>query len=217
MSIIPEKALLLRWYDLWQRLGARSAAEPIFDELIRRYREPHRAYHTLDHVQDCRQQLDRVRHLAGHADEIELAVWCRDVIYDPHATDNEWQSAAWAEKILVEGNVAAAVRARVRDLILATQHHTAPTWPDAALLVDIDLASLGYSPAEFDRYDAAIRREYAWVPEVAYHEARAKVLEAFLTRPAIYQTAWFHDRYEAQARQNLARAIRKLRRADSQQ
>lgn len=207
--------LFLRWRDLWQRLGARAAAEPFFDELIRRYREPHRAYHTLDHVQDCLQQLDQVRDVTEHADEIELAVWCHDVVYEPHATDNELQSAAWVEKILVEGNVAAAVRARVRDLILATQHRAAPVWPDAALLVDIDLASLGYSPAEFDRYDAAIRQEYDWVPEAAYREARIKVLESFLARSVIYQTAWFHDRYEAQARQNLARAIQNLRRAGS--
>ena len=115
----------------------------------------------------------------------------------------------------MEGNVAAAVRARVRDLILATQHHTTPDRTDVALLVDIDLASLGYSPAEFDRYDAAIRQEYDWVPEAAYRAARIKILESFLARSAIYQTAWFHDRYEAQARQNLVRASRRLRQAES--
>lgn len=208
--------LQARWRDLWQRLGARSAAEPIFDELIRRYREPHRAYHTLDHIQDCLRQFDQVRDLAEHADEIELAVWCHDIIYDPHADDNELRSAAWADRILIEGSVPADVSARVRDLILATQHRTASTWPDAILLVDIDLASLGYAPEEFDRNNAAIRREYGWVPEAAYREARAKILESFRARSAIYQTAWFHDRYEAPARQNLARAIRRLRQAESE-
>jgi len=203
--------LLLRWCDLWQRLGARSAGEPIFDEISRRYREPQRAYHTLDHIQDCLRQFDQVRDRTEHADEIELALWCHDVVYESHADDNELQSAAWAERIMADGVIAADVCTRVRDLILATQHRTIPDQPDAALLVDIDLASLGYSPADFDRNNAAIRREYQWVPETAYREARAKVLESFLARPAIYQTAWFRDRYEVQARENLERTIQKLR------
>ncbi len=204
-------SLLSRWCDLWQRWVAHSAPEPIFDELIRRYGEPHRAYHTLDHIQDCLLQLDQVRDLAEHADEVEMALWCHDVIYDPRAADNELQSAAWGEKILTEGGVSAEVIARVQDLILATRHHTLPDRPDAALMVDIDLSILGRPPAEFDRYDAAIRQEYQWVPEAPYREARAKALEFFLARPAIYQTAWFHDRYEAQARRNLARTIQNLR------
>jgi predicted metal-dependent HD superfamily phosphohydrolase len=96
-------------------------------------------------------------------------------------------------------------------LILATQHHTPPTRLDAALLVDIDLSILGRSSAEFDRYNAAIQQEYQWVPEAPYREARAKVLQSFLDRPAIYLTPHFHDRYEAQAHQNLTQAIRNLR------
>jgi predicted metal-dependent HD superfamily phosphohydrolase len=203
--------LLPRWRDLWQRLSAQSAPEPIFDELVLRYREPQRAYHTLDHIQDCLCQLDQVRHLAEHADEIELALWCHDVIYDPHAADNELRSAAWASKILEEGQIPVDVSARVQSLILATQHRTPPDRLDAILMVDIDLASLGHSAAEFDRDNAAIRQEYQWVPETAYREARARVLESFLVRPAIYQTTWFHDRYEAQARRNLTRVIRLLR------
>ncbi len=207
--------LFQRWCDLWRRLGARSTPEPIFDELTRYYHEPQRAYHTLAHIQDCLHQFDQVRALAEHADEIELAIWCHDVVYDPHAADNEVQSATWAERIMLDGAMATEVRARVVDLILATQHRTIPDRSDAILLVDIDLASLGYSPEEFDRNNAAIRQEYAWVPEAAYREARAKVLGSFLARPAIYQTAWFRDRYEAPARENLVRAIQRLSQTSS--
>jgi len=205
--------LLRRWRDLWQRLDAQSAPKPIFDELVHRYREPHRAYHTLAHIQDCLLQLDQMRDLAKHADEIEMALWCHDVIYDPHAADNELQSSAWARNFTTEADIATDVVARVQALILATQHHTLPIWPDAVLMVDIDLSILGRSPAEFDHYDAAIRKEYQWVPETTYRKARTKVLESFLARPAIYQTAWLHERYEAQARENLMRVIRILREA----
>ena len=144
-------------------------------------------------------------------DEVELALWCHDVIYDPHAADNEAQSAAWTARILRQATVADDVVARVTALILATQHHTLPDDPDAALVVDIDLSILGQPVVEFDRYEAAIRQEYHWVPETAYREARLRVLESFLTRPSIYQTATFRERYDALAQVNLARSIRHLR------
>ena len=175
------------------------------------YRQPYRTYHTLDHIRDCLAQFDLVRHLARCPDEVELALWCHDVIYDPHAADNEAQSAAWTARILRQATVADDVVARVTALILATQHHTLPDDPDAALVVDIDLSILGQSVVEFDRYEAAIRQEYHWVPETAYREARLRVLESFLTRPSIYQTATFRERYEALAQVNLARSIRHLR------
>ena len=215
MNSLPEQARLSRWRDLWQRLGAHTAPEPFFAELVRFYAQSHRAYHTFAHIQDGLLHFDQTRDLAERADEVELAWWCHDAIYDPRLADNEVQSAGWAGTILSAGHVAAAVVARVQALIRATQHHTLPDQPDAALLVDIDLSILGRAPAEFDRYNAAIRQEYLWVPAATYRAARAQVLESFLARTAIYHTPWFHDRYEAQAKDNLARAIGQLRAASS--
>lgn len=213
MDILTDEPLRARWCELWQRLGARSRPESILAELVQRYGEAHRAYHTLDHIQDCLREFDQARALAEQPDEVELAIWCHDVIYDSHAADNEVRSAAWAGEILEEGGVAAEVNRRIQDLILATQHQAPPDRPDAALVADIDLASLGYAADTFDRNNAAIRREYAWVPAETYRAARITILESFLMRPTIYHTAWFQARYEASARANLARAIQNLRNA----
>lgn len=202
--------MLPRWSDLWHRLDARSSPASVFDELTQAYHQPHRAYHSLDHIRDCLAQFDLVRHLAQFLDEVEFALWCHDVIYDPHAADNEAQSAAWATRILREAAVANEVIVRVTTLILATQHHMLPDDPDAALVADIDLSILGRPVVEFDRYEAAIRQEYEWVPEAAYRQARLRILEGFAAQPAIYQTAFFQARYEAQARSNLARSIQHL-------
>jgi predicted metal-dependent HD superfamily phosphohydrolase len=200
-----------RWCDLWLRLGAHSLPEPIFDELVHFYWQPHRAYHNLDHIQDCLNQFDQARILAERKNEVEMAVWCHDVIYDPRAADNEGQSAAWAAHILQLGEVAPEVSACVQALILVTRHQALPTYRDAALVADIDLSILGRPVAEFDRYEDAIRQEYQWIPEATYREARIKVLAAFLARRSVFQTQTFRDRYEAQASDNLTRSIRSLR------
>jgi len=43
-----------------------------------------------------------------------------------------------------------------------------------------------------------------------FAEARAKILASFLARPAIYSTPFFREKYEAQARVNLAKSIAQL-------
>lgn len=59
-------------------------------------------------------------------------------------------------------------------------------------------------------YEQQIRQEYAWVPRLLYNRKRRSVLQAFLARARIYSTSAFGIRFEAQARANLAEAVRAL-------
>ena len=101
-------------------------------------------------------------------------------------------------------------------MIEATATHALPdpddkaAGRDAALFLDMDLSILGASPVEFDAYEAAVRREYGWVEEKAWRAGRAAVLEKFLARPHIFHTEAFRQRFEAQARKNLARSLAAL-------
>lgn len=201
---------LRRWQSLWHRIGGQSEAEVHFAELKERYSEPHRAYHTLDHIRDCLAQFDLGRHQAARPDEVEFALWLHDVIYDPHASDNEEKSAQWAVGILQQGGVSVAVITRVAELIRATRHTNIPDDIDAQLVVDIDLSILGRPPDVFATYEDQIRYEYNWVPEEVYRQERVRVLETFLARAAIYQTSFFKARYEVQARRNLKQSILRL-------
>jgi predicted metal-dependent HD superfamily phosphohydrolase len=74
----------------------------------------------------------------------------------------------------------------------------------------MDLAILGSTPDDFAAYEAAVRREYAWVLEPLWIEGRRKVLESFLARPAIYASPQFRASHEATARKNLARSLAAL-------
>ena len=203
-------ALERAWLALWKRVGAQGDAGAVYRDLVARYSEAGRAYHTLDHIQACLAELAGVPDGSLDRDALEFALWFHDAIYDTHAHDNEERSAALAQEVGRSAGLSDAFGAEVAALILTTKHAASPIASDEQLMVDIDLAILGKEQSQFDEYEAQIRREYAWVPAGVFAGARAKILESFLARPAIYSTPIFRDKYEAQARRNLAHSIARL-------
>ncbi|MEH6785411.1 MAG: hypothetical protein V7688_16160 [Alcanivorax jadensis] len=185
--------------------------EPTWHQLATRYNEPHRHYHTLDHIAACLAWLDQYRHLAADPLCLELALWAHDVIYDPRASDNEARSADWFAQHFAGSYLTDQHRARVHELILATIHPHPPTDPDMALLQDIDLSILGADAELYDRYEGWIRKEYDFVPEAAFRKGRSAVLESFLDQGVIYHTAELREKLELPARENLCRALKNLR------
>ena len=205
--------MIERWMTLVGRVfeaGRTEVARAVYEDLIARYGASERRYHNLGHIQACLQLLDTVRGLAGSADAIELAIWFHDAIYDSHRSDNEECSAQLAAEALARLGAPGTLATVVSDLILATRHQAVPARPDAAILVDIDLAILGQPAAIFDAYEAGIRAEYGWVAEEDFRLGRSKVLRGFLRRPRIYATEYFHEALERAARENLARSLARL-------
>ena len=201
---------LARWTSLWHRLGAQGDGLAVFTGLAAAYAEPTRAYHTAEHIEDCLTLLDASRTLARHADEVEAAIWFHDAVYVAARTDNEERSAELARASLRGAQVASEIAERIRGLVLKTRHGTTLHEADAALLCDIDLSILGRSPEVFDLFERQIRQEYAMVPEPIYRKGRSEILRGFLNRASIYQTAWFRQRYEDRARENLERVLTTL-------
>ena len=205
-----------RWTTLFARLGVAEDVTPAFERLCAAYAEEHRAYHNLEHIAECLAELDSTPAAAGgDLDAIELAIWYHDAVYDTHASDNEAMSAEWADRDLDRFGIPDSTRVDVTRLILATQHSAAPVQEDEALLVSIDLSTLGKSPEHYAAYAEAIRREYAWVPDSQFADGRAKVLRGFLDRAQIYPDLAFRVRYEAQARRNLAWELEMIPSLDS--
>ena len=84
---------------------------------------------------------------------------------------------------------------------------------DAVAIPLFDLEAVEWSapdPAQFDAYEAAVRREYAWVDDPAWRSGRATVLKRFLDLPAIFKTDTFRRLFEAAARDNIARSLATL-------
>ena len=198
------------WQRMWQELGARSTSGGLLNQLMAAYSQQHRRYHTLQHLRECLLHAQATRTLAQRPAEVELALWFHDAVYDPQRDDNEARSAQWARASIDQAGCDPVVGERVSALVLATRSHAASTDPDTQLVLDIDLAVLGASPARFDEYEAQVRAEYAHVSDADWRAGRSRLLQRFLDRPRLYLTDAYHGALEARARDNLARSLQAL-------
>ena len=195
---------------MWARFDVSAPPPGLLERLVAAYSEPHRKYHTLRHLEECFARLEELRADAVHPEEVELALWFHDAIYDTKRHDNEARSAEWAREVALAANLPAAVAERIYRLVMVTRHDAAPEEPDEKVLVDVDLSILAAPDERFDEYEAQVRGEYAWVPDSVFRARRREILEGFLARDAIYTTPKFVKRYEARARSNLARALQRV-------
>lgn len=185
-------------------------------ELTALYRAGDRYYHGMAHIEALLRLLGEYEGAFSDLEAVEAAIWFHDAIYDSRAKDNEVRSAALAREKLARRTDAKRI-SRIAAMIEATATHTVPDLDpasarrDAALLLDLDLSILGARPDLFDAYEAAVRREYAWVEEPLWVAGRGAVLKTFLNRDHIFHTDVFRDRFERQAHENLRRSIEALK------
>ena len=198
---MTSRALLSRWREL---LDGPEAAE-LGQDLLARWSEPHRHYHTVSHLERMLSIVDEHAHEAADPEAVRLAVWFHDAVYDPRRTDNEDVSAALAARVLPRVGVAEDRVATVTRLVrLTATHDPTPADRDGILLCDADLAVLACEPAQYADYAAAVRAEYAHVPDEAFRTGRLAVLRHLAARPSLYQVPALRDRWEQRARANLA-------------
>lgn len=216
-----DDVLLERWTSLLTRARSRSPepegeggreAEraptpdpaPYGSDLLTRWAEPQRRYHTTDHL---RAVLDRVDELAAHAadaDAVRLAAWFHDAVYRPDRSENEERSARLAERALAEAGVPEDRTAEVARLVrLTVSHDPDPGDTNGEVLCDADLAVLAGSPEEYAHYAAAVRQEYGFVPDDTFRGGRAAVLGQLLALPRLFRTPHGQAHWERTARHNL--------------
>ena len=182
-------------------------------ELLARHAEPHRRYHTAEHVMWVLRNVDRL--LADDLDSkldhdaIRAAALFHDAIYEPLSATNEADSADLAVHRLRPLGWSDARLDAVATLINATAGHEA-TSRAAAVLLDADLAVLGGEPDDYAAYVAGVRFEYGHVPDEQWRVGRTAALRMFLDRPRIYATAAMFAAREARARHNITAEIAAL-------
>lgn len=191
---------LARWWPLHDVDGLRA-------ELEAAYADPARGYHDTLHL---REVLERLDELGTVAEAVVLAAWFHDGVYDGRPGAEE-RSAQWAERALPKADVDPATVAEVARLVRLTERHRPAEGDHAgASLSDADLGILAAGPERYADYVAAVRREYAHVPDLEFASGRGTILSDLLTKPTLFHTAYAREHWEATARANIIRELAEL-------
>ncbi|MFJ4582021.1 HD domain-containing protein [Streptomyces echinatus] len=184
---------------------------PYADDLLARWQEPQRHYHTVSHLTAVLDHVDTLAEYAADPDLVRLAAWSHDAVYLPERSENEERSARLAERALPEAGVPDPGTAEVARLVrLTVTHDPADDDHDGQVLCDADLAILAAPPSGYAAYAAAVREEYHFVPNDAFRAGRAAVLRQLLELPRLFRTPYGQRRWEATARYNLAGELEML-------
>lgn len=228
---MPRRASLERFEKLWSRCcsehpddastgnvadsGCRrmsdraDEAASLGADLLARYAESGRLYHTIDHIDHCLGQFDDVRADCIQADAVELAIWFHDAIYNFPAYENEKLSAGFfmqqSDQVLDTD-----FRNDVAALVIATEHVEVPEDPDQRILVDVDLSSFGLPWEKFAADGKNIRRELHYLSDAEFYKGQIAFMQSLLGRDRIFNTAHFYDAYESVARDNVGCYLRSL-------
>lgn len=199
-----DKVCIGHLQDEWNQLVplTNPLSKNYWVQLIAAYSEPHRFYHTTQHL----------RHLIGllrEASVTDVAVyWAsfyHDYVYIAGRQDNEAKSADIAKAQMLQLNIDSKLIDRCCELILLTKtHQLNETDVDAAVFLDADMAILAVDSQDYAVYIDNIKKEYASIPEFLFNRGRKKFVEACLNRNRLFNTDWFFNRFETQARKNLA-------------
>ncbi|AFM04634.1 hypothetical protein Fleli_2257 [Bernardetia litoralis DSM 6794] len=195
--------LLVSWVDMVANFSLPEDKDvEIFTLLGIQYKEDTRHYHNWEHVKTMLKGLydypDRINDILS----IELAIWFHDSIYVPLRKDNESRSAKFFHEQLSLYLPIERVR-KVMNYIEATKSHSKTTDKDLQVLLDLDLAILGQPKKIYQKYSQQVREEFGYVPNFLYKRGRKLVLKIFLDKATIYQTSFFKEKLEEQARENI--------------
>jgi predicted metal-dependent HD superfamily phosphohydrolase len=213
---------LITWWTMDVRGVAPHApgndvVEQVGADLLSRWAEPTRRYHTTTHLVEmfwALEELEEGREIDDRQCSVaRLAAWFHDAVYDPSASpgSNEADSATLARKTLRQLSLGDGDIGAIDRLIRLTARHDADAGePLDAAFHDADLWILSAARERFDDYCDQVRQEYAHVPDAVYRTGRAAILGPLLHRDRIYRTSHALHGWETPARMNLGRELTRL-------
>lgn len=185
-------------------------ANNLWLEIFTKYSEAKRQYHTIAHLEAMISNLNEVKEKIKDWDTTLFAVFYHDVIYKASSSSNEADSAKLTMERLSTIAYPANKIAKCANMILATKQHLTSEDNDTNFLLDADLAILGTSEEEYQKYKDQIREEYSVYPDFMYNSGRRKTMQQFLNRDTIYKTAYFINKFNQQAKNNIERELLEL-------
>ncbi|MBQ7650248.1 MAG: adenylyltransferase/cytidyltransferase family protein [Victivallales bacterium] len=155
------------------------------DRIFGAYMQPHRYFHTLDHLLDiCQAIHERHWEDVDLSSELLLTALFHDIVWYPQGNDSERRSVEAFDFLMGEcGNpVPSDVASRVREAIIATS-----TQEDVSRLAsnfnDLDCAVIIHgSPVDLLAYEFQIFREFQYLNMTDYRKGRSAFFKRFARR-----------------------------------
>lgn len=183
-----------------------ETSETCFEVLCKLYQEPHRYYHTFDHLSQMLWQLDLADITCV---SVRWATFYHDAYYIPGDLENEQRSADLARNHLLLMGVEEKIIQDVEVMIIATKTHQASDDDSEVLrsVLDADMAILGVAEKDYSAYCEKVRLEFSAIEETLYCAGRKRFLESVLAQDRIYLTDYFFSEFELQARKNIEKEL----------
>ena len=180
MTILTKLAIAREFYRAHRDVGAR----PQWNELRliwSAYSEPHRHYHTLEHIRNTIRITRNCFPGRNSYDlsTVVLALLYHDIVYDVNSKHNEAESAEWWTMYAL-GRFRPEVVNKVTQLILSTQaHKVGPDSDDLdRIMNDADMSILAAEEDDYQEYARNIWREYHAVGREVYVQHRVAFLNS---------------------------------------
>lgn len=183
--------------------------EELWNEIDSAYKNRH--YHNLEHLEFMFNEFDDIifKFTIKQINNIELAIFYHDIVYDIEAGDNEEQSAYKAINSLLRCEAIDLDTIReVNKMILATKNHCSEE-SYIEYFLDIDMLILASETDVYLKYSENIRKEYWFYHDESYNGGRERVLREMLKSP-IFKTDYYFTRYETIARINIQKELETL-------
>lgn len=204
--------LVEAWATLLSRHTDNPAVAEVGRDLVAAWAEPHRRYHSVEHLRDILGHVEQLAEFADDPDAVRLAAWYHDAVY-AGLPDDEERSARRAEQDLSRLELRPQLVDEVARLIrLTITHDPAPGDRNGQVLSDADLAALAVPREHYERNTAAIRAEYTHVPDEVFSRGRVQVLVALLGGPGVFRTEYARREWETLAQGNLRAELATLTR-----
>ena len=204
--------LYLRFFKEACAVGGWAQQCLVFEKLCEAYNTPPRAYHNLKHVRYVLDTFDTVREFCDAPENVAMALWIHDAVYNPLSKTNEEESAHLGEQLLGQLRVHPARIDEISTLVLATKEGQSLLTNDEEMMYDIDRHILAASPKLFSATSDLIYKEFApHCSRKTYYEGRLAFFDDLMRNGRIFRSETFYDSYEEQAQNNVKKEMTRLK------
>jgi pantetheine-phosphate adenylyltransferase len=169
MIVLPEIKIVLEKHEVDMK----------WSDISKKWSEPHRYYHNLNHLMDILRQIDlKYPKIGKERDILILSAVFHDIIYNPSRSDNEKKSADFFIRSCKKEN---NITELVYDIILSTEKHESSTKLGKEFN-EMDMDVLNRSVEDLLNWEILIRMEYEIYPNKLYKEGRLNFLNTIIRK-----------------------------------